>query len=675
MSKFDVTNWLSVVDKEHYGRYEYRDIPDNIGSKTPISIYCKKCKEYWMSTPRKHHADKHACPRCFTRIKWTYDTFIEHARRIHGDKYDYSLITQDQIKNIRSRFWIRCDYHDTKWETSVQNHIYGKRGCRKCFQDSLIKWDLERFLKEAYEIHGTQFDYSEVAFRTILDKFWITCTICDIHYRFQTCIDTHIRQKSKCPECSGRAPYTLEMILIKGPLKHGEKKYDYSEIKEEHIQNCNSFIPVRCMTCNYRWSPSIYSHMHGSKCPRCSGCERWTKDKCLQLALDNHGEDFDFSQVLESHVKNAFSRIPITCNKCDHTWNVLVTIIVRPQCQCPNCGTCGIWTMKKFLLKVSKKTDAHLFNYSFVKEVHIIDCKSHIPVMCAVCDYPWSPSLQDHFHNGYGCPRCAGCIPLTYNEFIKRSTNLNGTRYNYSLIDENQDFSYESLVPIVCMKCYQGFYQKVGKHVNGHGCPYCNGSKNWNLKFLLEWGKMIFGNLYSYELVTESHVENGKSVIPVICTKCKNQWSPKVKDHINNQTGCPKCRSSKGERLCFDILRKLDIASKPQFRLQSLGKKQFDFYFEHNNRKYLLEYDGIIHFEFREHIHKTEAEFFNRQQIDVLKTTVAIEEDYFIIRIDYTNIKLIEDHLLKALDMDSTINCYFSNPAMYEYIIKNLPIE
>ncbi len=672
MPKFDVATWLSIVEKKHYGRYEYRDLPNNMESKTPINIYCKKCTESWISTPRKHKNDRHACPNCFTRIKWTYDNFIKHAKRIHGDKYDYSLMKPSDIKNIKSRLLIKCKYHNTTWETSITSHIHSKHGCYDCFRDTQIKWDMERFLKEAHNIHGIQFDYSEVKFRTTQDKFWITCTICPIRYRFETCVDTHIRQKSKCPECSGRAPYTLASILVKGPQVHGENKYDYSDIKEEYIQNCHSFIPIRCRTCNYRWSPSIYSHIHvGSRCPRCSGCERWTKDKCLQLALNNHGEDFDFSLVLESHVKDAFSRIPVTCNKCNHTWNVVVTIIVRPQCQCPNCGL-GIWTMKKFLLKVSKKTDAHLFNYSLVKEENIVNNKSHIPLMCSMCNYYWNPTIIDHFHNGYGCPKCVGCVPLTFNEFIATSQNIHGQEYFYSYIDPNQIFIGQLLVPIVCMECEKGFYQKVRDHIKGSGCPYCHGSKNWNLKLLLEWGKMIFGNLYNYELITESHVQNKKSVIPIICTKCKKQWSPTLDSHIHNQTGCPICRSSKGERMCFDILRKHNIISKPQFRLQSLGKKQFDFYFEHNNRKYLLEFDGNIHFEFREHIHKTESEFFQRQQVDVLKTKIAIDEHYFIIRIDYTNIKLIEVHLLKALEMDASINYYFSNSSMYDYIIKNL---
>jgi len=42
------------------------------------------------------------------------------------------------------------------------------------------------------------------------------------------------------------------------------------------------------------------------------------------------------------------------------------------------------------------------------------------------------------------------------------------------------------------------------------------------------------------------------------CLLCKHQWTPVARSLKNNQ-GCPKCSSSKGERIIYDLLKKYNI--------------------------------------------------------------------------------------------------------------------
>ena len=51
--------------------------------------------------------------------------------------------------------------------------------------------------------------------------------------------------------CSGNAPWTLERFLIKVNEVHGNK-FDYSQVKREHIKNSESHIPVICRKCLHR---------------------------------------------------------------------------------------------------------------------------------------------------------------------------------------------------------------------------------------------------------------------------------------------------------------------------------------------------------------------------------------------------------------------------------------
>lgn len=70
-----------------------------------------------------------------------------------------------------------------------------------------------------------------------------------------------------------------------------------------------------------------------------------------------------------------------------------------------------------------------------------------------------------------------------------------------------------------------------------------------------------------------------------------------------------------------------------------------------------------------------EVPYFKRtledsQQRDIQKTKVAIQENYLMIRIDYTQIKNIQYHIEKAIQENNTI--YYSTPELYQYIIDNI---
>ena len=58
------------------------------------------------------------------------ERFIEKARKIHGDRYDYSKV--DYVNN-HTKVCIICPIHGEFWQTP-SNHIHNThpRGCSKC---------------------------------------------------------------------------------------------------------------------------------------------------------------------------------------------------------------------------------------------------------------------------------------------------------------------------------------------------------------------------------------------------------------------------------------------------------------------------------------------------------------------------------------------------------------
>jgi len=57
----------------------------------------------------------------------TIEEFIEDARRVHGDKYDYSEV---DYKNNKTKVSIICKKHGLFYQTP-NDHLSGY-GCKKC---------------------------------------------------------------------------------------------------------------------------------------------------------------------------------------------------------------------------------------------------------------------------------------------------------------------------------------------------------------------------------------------------------------------------------------------------------------------------------------------------------------------------------------------------------------
>lgn len=129
---------------------------------------------------------------------------------------------------------------------------------------------------------------------------------------------------------------------------------------------------------------------------------------------------------------------------------------------------------------------------------------------------------------------------------------------------------------------------------------------------------------------------------------------------------CLQCGASIGEREIRSFLRSNNISFIPQFILPMLPSRKYDFYFEYNTKKYLVEFDGEQHFYYVRKYHKSKEKFYKCQIIDRIKTYAAWNSGYNLIRIDYTQIEFITQHIIAAINLNSLV--YLSNPIMYKYI-------
>ena len=87
--------------------------------------------------------------------------FIEKSRKVHNDKYDYSLV---QYINSRTKVKIICPIHG-EFIQNANSHIQ-KRGCPDCGKvknRELRKSNNKEFIEKCKKVHGDKYNYSNIA--------------------------------------------------------------------------------------------------------------------------------------------------------------------------------------------------------------------------------------------------------------------------------------------------------------------------------------------------------------------------------------------------------------------------------------------------------------------------------------------------------------------------------
>lgn len=92
-----------------------------------------------------------------TRIR-TQEQFIERAREIHGNTYDYSAV---EYVNSSTKVKIICPIHGV-FEQTPNKHLAGQ-GCKVCGRER-TKVGKDEFISRARKVHGDKYDYSKVVY-------------------------------------------------------------------------------------------------------------------------------------------------------------------------------------------------------------------------------------------------------------------------------------------------------------------------------------------------------------------------------------------------------------------------------------------------------------------------------------------------------------------------------
>lgn len=193
-------------NKYDYSKAEYKGVFDK------VCIICPDHGEFWQSA--HGHLSGSGCPQCgriqsdLSRHK-TNQEFIEQARKIHGDRYDYSKV---KYIGVKQKVIIVCPQHGDFLQ-APSSHLTGA-GCPVCKKEhsaSLQRKTTEWFLKKAHEVHGDRYDYSKTKYHDSTQK---VCIICKKHGEFWQLPGNHIKGHG-CVKCraDGNTKYNKETCL------------------------------------------------------------------------------------------------------------------------------------------------------------------------------------------------------------------------------------------------------------------------------------------------------------------------------------------------------------------------------------------------------------------------------------------------------------------------------
>lgn len=193
--KWTTKTFIEACAKVHENRYNYDKVEYTKG-QNKIIITCLVHGDF-PQIARNHLNLKHGCPQCANissalKQRFTTDQFIENARAIHGDKYDYSKV---EYVRCDTDVTIICPIHGD-FVQKPYDHVNRCSQCLKC--SNHYSPSNEEFIENAKEVHGDKYEYTKVNYTNCDTPVIITCKK---HGNFEQTPYVHVNMRCGCPKC------------------------------------------------------------------------------------------------------------------------------------------------------------------------------------------------------------------------------------------------------------------------------------------------------------------------------------------------------------------------------------------------------------------------------------------------------------------------------------------
>jgi len=329
----------------------------------------------------------------------TTEEFIEKAKKVHGDIYDYSEV---HYINAKTKVTIICKEHG-EFQQVPDLHLRGS-GCKLCgikrrqVSDNLKYAGI--FCDSANAVHGDLYDYSKVEYTTAKEKVIV---ICKDHGEFRVSPDNHITKGAGCPVC-GRFKQNISRsmkfddFVVNARNVHGSK---YIYVSGKFVNASTKTIIICPKHGEFKQTPN--KHLAGQGCVECgreriSSKKSYTTEDFIKKAKEVHGDTYDYSKV---KYINSLTPVEIVCKE-HGLFNQTPNAHISAKCGCTKC------VLSYNCRLISRYLDSIGVNYVIEKRFDECRYKNPLPFDFYLPDF----NMLIEFHGGQH---------YKFNEFFHRT--------------------------------------------------------------------------------------------------------------------------------------------------------------------------------------------------------------------------------------------------------------
>jgi very-short-patch-repair endonuclease len=232
--------FIQKAKNKHGERYDYSE-SIYLGMDKDF-VY--KCKKHGTVSQRPFdHLNTGGCNKCGIEQRQkgrtkSKEQFIKEAVKLHGKKYDYSLVNyQTALIPIK----IKCLKHNLIFEQTPANHLFGQN-CPECGKESKNEKNtktIEKFIREANIIHNNFYDYSKTMYRNHKEEITISCPT---HGDFIQKPMRHM-QGVGCPSCtSSKGELKIRNYLQKNNIQYKQEK-NFKGCRDRGLLRFDFYLP------------------------------------------------------------------------------------------------------------------------------------------------------------------------------------------------------------------------------------------------------------------------------------------------------------------------------------------------------------------------------------------------------------------------------------------------
>lgn len=153
--RMPLSEFMEKAEAVHGQKYDYTSVV-YANNRTPVKIKCP-VHGIFEQTPYKHLSGQ-GCPKCARNYQDTTESFIEKARKVHGDMYDYSQVqyVNEHTKVLiidpatGGKFWQQPNAHLNGEGNPVRRMTRIRQTVRKRYGDNSCEAKANKMLCELF---------------------------------------------------------------------------------------------------------------------------------------------------------------------------------------------------------------------------------------------------------------------------------------------------------------------------------------------------------------------------------------------------------------------------------------------------------------------------------------------------------------------------------------------